>query len=295
MKSVMIVKNGMGRPAKPVLAALALAAALVLGAGAPQAQDRPDDDAVWKDFIAWFRAAPMGANPFSVYVGKLKSEGVPDEEAGRRVALIVKLFSERPEGAEAYYDRVFSQPLSGRPEQGGFPAEPSAFVVEKVRGLKPGRALDVGMGQGRNAVYLAGLGWDVAGFDVSQVALDEALANAEKTGVRLKTEKASYDTFDFGTDRWDLVVIIFAWAPVSDPGFVERIRASLRPGGLVLFEHFVDMPGRQPHAPMVRALKPGELRDSFAGFEVEFYEEADGVGDWGGPGERLVRMAARKR
>jgi len=86
----------------------------------------------------------------------------------------------------------------------------------------------------------------------------------------------------------------FAWAPVTDPAFVERLKASLRPGGLVVFEHFVDTPER-PYAPMVRALRPGQLKECFAGFEMVGYEEIKGLGDWGGPDSNLVRMIARKR
>jgi len=293
MKTLMRKKNDAGRPERIFPAAIALAAVLALAMTPPQARDRSAANAVWSDFIAWFRTAAADSNPLAGYAAKLSREGVAEEEAARRIALIVRLFSERPEGAEVYYDRVFSRPLTGRPEQ-GYPTEPSPFVVETVKGLRPGAALDVGMGQGRNAVYLAGLGWDVTGFDVSGAALDAARANADKASVSIKTEKASYDTFDFGTARWDLIVIIFAWAPVSDPSFVERIRTSLRPGGRILFEHFVDKPD-QPHAPMVRALNPDALWGYFAGFRIESYEEADGIGDRGGPGERLVRMVAQKR
>lgn len=279
---------------KPVVAALALAAVLALGAGVPQARDKPNGDAVWADFIAWFKTAPPDPNPLAAYADKLAREGVDEMETGRRLSLIVRLFAEKPEGAEVFYDRAFSKPPSGRVEE-DVPTRPSAFVTEAVKGLKPGAALDVGMGQGRNAVYLAQRGWDVTGFDISRAGLEAACANAVKAGVKIKTEKATYDGFDFGTERWDLVLVIFAWAPVQDASFVERISASLRPGGRVLFEHFVDAPGERPHAPMVRALKPGELKTCFAGLEIESYEEARGVGDWGGPGERLVRMVARKR
>jgi hypothetical protein len=67
--------------------------------------------------------------------------------------------------------------------------------------------------------------------------------------------KASYDSFSFGTDQWDLIVMVFAWAPVADPAFVARLRTSLRPGGRVVFEHFVDVPGRlRPKA--TQALQP---------------------------------------
>ena len=269
-----------------------LAAGLLL-AGLAAAQDVPDDDAVWKAFIGWFRTAPQERDLFGIYAAKLGAEGVSAIEVRRRLAVIVKLFAERPEGAEVFYDRTYSRPLTGDPSMDA-PRAPSAFVVEAVRGLKPGAALDLGCGQGRNAVHLARQGWDVTGVDISQAGLDEAKANAAKAGVGIRTEKGAYGTYDLGVDRWDLVAVIFAWAPVSDPSFLARLKASLRPGGIVLFEHFVDNPG-QPHAPMVRALKPNELKALFADFELVSYEETETTADWGGPGERVVRMVARKR
>lgn len=269
-----------------------LAAGLLL-TGLAVAQDVPGDDAVWTAFIGWFRTAPEGRDLIGMYTAKLGAEGVPAAEARRRLGVIVKLFAERPEGAEVFYDRTYSRPLTGDLSMDA-PRAPSAFVVEAVRGLKPGAALDLGCGQGRNAVHLAREGWDVTGVDISRAGLDEAEANAAKAGVGIRTEKGAYETYDLGVDRWDLIAVIFAWAPVSDPPFLARLKASLRPGGTILFEHFVDDPDR-PHAPMVRALKPNELKALFADFELVSYEETEATADWGGPGERVVRMVARKR
>lgn len=266
-----------------------LAVGLIFIAFAP-AQEKPDDDAIWKAFIGWFRSAPKEADPFKAYAAKLGQEGVPESEIRRRVVAIVRLFSEHPEGVEIFFDWAFSQPMTGNRAGDGFSLTPTAFLVDAMKGMKPGVALDVGTGQGRNAVYLAHEGWDVTGMDISQVALDAARANADKSGVSIRTEKAAYDTFDFGVNKWDLIVIVFAWAPVSDPAFVVKLGTSLRPGGAVLFEHFCE-----PMAPMIRALKPNELKTFFADFDIESYEETQGTADWGGPGSRLVRMLARKR
>jgi 2-polyprenyl-3-methyl-5-hydroxy-6-metoxy-1,4-benzoquinol methylase len=253
-------------------------------------QEKPDDDAIWRAFISWFSAASTDSNPFNDYAAKLRQEGVPVSEVRRRVASILQLISQHPERAETYFDWVFSRPVTGNPEKDGFSMAPSAFLVMTVKGMKAGAALDVGVGQGRNAVYLAREGWDVTGMDFSQVALDAARANAAKSGVSIRTEKSAYEEFDFGVNKWDLIVMLFAWAPVSDPTFVAKVKTSLRPCGAVLFEHFC-----QPMPAMIRALQPGELKTFFAGFDIESYEETQDIGDWGGPDSRLVRMLARKR
>jgi SAM-dependent methyltransferase len=271
------------------LAVLLCGAALVIQAQAP-----PEEERVWKEFLAWFKAAPLGPDAFRAYGAELGRMGLPRQDIERRFSIIMRLFATRPEGVEIFYDKTFGRPLTGKPEADGFNGAPSEFLFRALKDSRPGRALDAGMGQGRNAVELAMKGWTVTGFDISGEAVAAATRNAEKAGVRITAVKADYASFDFGRDSWDLVALIFAWAPVTDPAFVERIRTSLRPGGLVIFEHFIDDPER-PYPPMVRALRPGAARDCFAGFEIVRYEEFTGTGDWGGPGSRLVRVIARRR
>ena len=270
-----------------------LVAGLALGCVLSAAQEKPDDNAVWTSFITWFKSAPLGSDPFIAYADKLGKEGVPETEVQRRLAVVARLFSKRPEGIQAFYDRQFSRPLTGDPSKDGFNSAPSAFVVEAAKGLKPGSVLDLGTGQGRNAVHLAREGWDVTGLDISQVALDRARENAAKAGVSIQTVKAAYDTYDLGVEKWDMIIMDFAWAPVSEPEFVAKVEKSLRPGGVVLFEHFINNP-QYPYPPMVRALNSEELKDYFSGFEILSYDEKEGTADWGGPGSRIVRMIARK-
>ena len=266
---------------------------LVLVSLVPMAQQPADSEQIWTDFMTWFRTAPLGGNPVQLYVAELQKKGIAVQESQRQAATILRLLAERPESVAIHYDKIYARPLSGNPEIDGFPGTPSAFLIEATRGLKPAAALDVGMGQGRNALYLAQAGWDVTGFDISETGLSVARANAEKKGLHINTVKASYGAFDFGTEKWDLIVLTFAWAPVSDPGFVRRIQASLRPGGKVVFEHFIrDVD--HPYPEVVRALEPGQLKSCFGAFQIERYEEIDGIGDWGGSGSRLVRMIVRK-
>lgn len=275
-------------------AALVLAAVVVVWSGQAQTQG-VSDDAVWTDFIAWFKSLPSGPTPpLSAYAAKLAKDGLSKEEASQRIALVLKIFSERPEGPEVFYDRAFARPTTGDPPTDGYASVPSEFLIESTKGRKPGPALDVGIGQGRNAVWLATQGWDVTGIDISGVGLAAAKANAAKAGVSIRTVKTAYADYDFGTAKWDLIAMFFAWAPVADPGFMAKIERALRPGGLVVFEHFVQ-DAEHPYPPMVRALAPGELRQIFSAFEIVFYDEKEGIGDWGGPGSGLVRMIAKKK
>src|SRR5262245_7320370 len=64
-----------------------------------------------------------------------------------------------------------------------FSAAPNAFLERAIAGLRPGRALDVAMGQGRNTIFLAKQGWDVTGYDIADTGLEAARTAAEKAGV----------------------------------------------------------------------------------------------------------------
>jgi SAM-dependent methyltransferase len=260
-------------------------------AGTP-VQTPASSEEVWRGFVAWFKTSPPDANPARGYLLKLRQEGVPAAEIERQAGIIKSLFFNRPEAVEIYYDQAFTREPTGDPAM-DVPTAPSAFLVEAVKDLKPGTALDAGMGQGRNAVYLAQRDWTVSGFDLSAGALAAAELNAKKAGVSITTAKASYDDFDFGAGKWDLIVLTFAWAPISDPAFAARLTKGLRKNGRIVFEHFLDTP-EQPRPEGLRALKPGQLRSIFSAFAIESYKESEETGDWGGPGSRLVRAIARK-
>jgi SAM-dependent methyltransferase len=264
----------------------------LVGLGAKSAQD---DESVWSAFVVWLKTAPpTRGNPIAAYATSLKAAGTSEAEVKRQSGVLMKMvMAGRTDWVEPFYDMVFSRLVTGDPETDGFTGEPSALLIEAARGLTPGTALDAGMGQGRNAVYLAGKGWKVTGFDVSAEAIKAARANAGKAGVQIEAIKASYADFDFGTAKWDLIVLTFAWAPMTDEAFVARLRASLRPNGRIVFEHFVDDPA-QPRPPAMGSLKPGQLRELLKGFRLDRYEEITGLADWAGPGTPMVRTVAVK-
>jgi SAM-dependent methyltransferase len=128
------------------------------------------------------------------------------------------------------------------------------------------------------AVHLAGKGWKVTGVDLSAEAIKSAHANAAKAGVRINAVKASYVDFDFGTSKWDLIVLTFAWAPMTDEAFVARLRTSLGPNGRIVFEHFIEG-SDQRRPPAMHALKPGQLREALKGFRLDRCEELQALAD----------------
>jgi SAM-dependent methyltransferase len=170
-----------------------------------------------------------------------------------------------------------------------FNPKPNALLADAVKGVKPGKALDVGMGQGRNAVYLATLGWDVTGMDPAEVGLAIARRSALEAKVRITPVLQTAEEFDWGEKKWDLIALIYM-TPYPR-GLEKQIRTSLKPGGLLVVEAF-----RKDAA---KGRKGGfgtdELKNLFPDFEVLRYEEPVDVSDYRLERAKLVRLVARKK
>lgn len=179
-----------------------------------------------------------------------------------------------------------------------FTTEPSAFLVSAIKDVKPGRALDVATGQGRNAVYLATKGWDVTGFDIAEEGLKAANENAAKAGVAITTLKARLEDFDYGAARWDLICFIYVPTMeklIVDPRFIARIRAALKPGGLVLIDRpFRSLTDSEPNWVESESDKANALVKAWSDLQIVFYEDTTGITEWFHYKGRIVRLLARK-
>lgn len=264
--------------ASRLCAAVLLLAWCVAGnASGVAAAQEPEGHVALKAFDEWRRepanAALTWTQTLDRYRDHLLKSGLPPEQADRTLRLALA----HHEGA--LYDKVYS----GVPE---FTTEPNRLLMETVDGRKPGRALDVGMGQGRNALALARLGWDVTGFDVSAVGLAKARAAAMAQGVAINAVHASDEEFDFGRDRWDLIALLYAIEKRS----VFRVKAALRPGGVVVVEA-----AHREASDAEWEFESNELLRIFDGFTILKYEELMGAYDWA-PGKpvRMVRLVAQK-
>jgi SAM-dependent methyltransferase len=124
--------------------------------------------------------------------------------------------------------------------------EAAPLLVSAVQGRTPGTALDLGMGEGRNTLYLAAHGWTATGVDLSDVAIAQAKRAAAARGVELRALQGDLDAFDMGTGQWDLVTSFYmhAWHRRSPTDVPRRIMDALRPGGLLVIEGFADPPNQ---------------------------------------------------
>ena len=117
---------------------------------------------------------------------------------------------------------------------------PNAFLTS-VAGQVPvgSRLLCLAEGEGRNAVYLAGLGHDVVAVDQSAVGLDKAQRLAKEKGVEIEVVVADLAEYQIEPASWDAIISIFCHIP---PELRKRIHASvvagLAPGGLFILEGY---------------------------------------------------------
>jgi SAM-dependent methyltransferase len=178
------------------------------------------------------------------------------------------------EDERARWNRIFTTPPAR------IRTDANQFLVQVTHDLKPGTALDVGMGLGRNALFLARKGWTVTGIDISDVGVDNARRQAAVERLPLTAIRQDMFTFDFGRERYDLIAFMYMGPLTQD--LADRMTAALKPGGLLVMEHFTG--GMQP-----------DLPKHFPGLDVLRHAEEEGSPDYDQykPG-RVTRFLARK-
>jgi SAM-dependent methyltransferase len=152
------------------------------------------------------------------------------------------------------------------------------FLAEMIRGRKPGKALDIGIGEGRNALFLASQGWEVTGFDISDVGVQLAQEAAQKRGLKLEALVEDVDRFDYGKRRWDLVVGMYMHTMITRNA--AKIIDSLKPGGVIVVEGFHRDLNRQGLQGGNIGYRSNELLRAFDRLRVLQYEDTVGPADW---------------
>ena len=164
--------------------------------------------------------------------------------------------------------------------------------MECITNRKPGNALDVGMGNGRNTLALAQKGWQVTGFDIAATGVQQAKARAAKLGLKVTAIVQNEQQFDFGRNQWDLVVLTYQ--PFRD--ILDRVKASLKEGGVVVIENFQRDTKRYRLIGDGGVLGANEALQLFSDFRILKYQDVAAKPDWGleFPLNRLVRLLAQK-
>jgi SAM-dependent methyltransferase len=154
------------------------------------------------------------------------------------------------------------------------PAAPSPLLVEAVKGLAPGRALDLACGAGRNALHLAEQGWSVVAVDGSSVAIDIVRTLHPRIDVlKLDLER---EPLPFADDSFDLVCVIhFLHRPLFD-----HARRVLRSGGVIVTAIHTVRSSMNPRY----TVGIGELREYFKDWNIMIDRE-----------DEIAELVARKR
>ncbi len=168
-------------------------------------------------------------------------------------------------GIEAWPGPV-AQGIEGNGRSAGR-LSPEPFLVESFHLLPMGLALDIAMGEGRNAIYLASRGFDVDGVDSDPSAVKRARSAARRLGAPIRAVVGNVEdgTHIIPVDAYD-VISVFDY--VHRPLFTD-IREGLKAGGVVVFQAPLQgTSGAASPADPARLLAPGELKRVFDDWEI---------------------------
>ncbi|WP_052607432.1 bifunctional 2-polyprenyl-6-hydroxyphenol methylase/3-demethylubiquinol 3-O-methyltransferase UbiG [Bacteriovorax sp. BAL6_X] len=149
---------------------------------------------------------------------------------------------------------------------------PAHFLAKNYQQIPRGATvLDIGMGEGRNAVFLASKGYKVTGVDISSVAIDKSLRLARQAGVRIKTIHKSVDDLKIANNSLDAIICFY----YVDREVSEKLKKWLRPGGVIIYEGYTTEHKKKYKEQSVDSyfLKPAELLSMFNDFKILKYEE----------------------
>lgn len=171
----------------------------------------------------------------------------------------------------------------------GFKQTENSHLRHAVKGRRPGKALDIAMGQGRNVLYLASRGWKVTGVDISEEGIRLAKEKAAKQKLTFEAVVSDIEKYDLGKDRWDLVTLIYAGAR---PALIERIKPSIKRGGLFVLEFFHE---EATAGTGIGGIAAGALAKQFEGWTILTDEVVEDIADWGLRKSKLVRFTAQRK
>lgn len=154
-----------------------------------------------------------------------------------------------------------------------FGKSPAEFLAENYQYIPyEGTVLDMGMGEGRNAVFLAQKGYKVTGVDISSVAVKKSYLLAQEFGVKIKGVVASLSDYKIAPGSFDAIVCFY----YVDRSLVEKIKTWLKPGGILIYEAHTlreKTKKKRDSGDDSEYLREQELLKLFPGMRVLKYEE----------------------
>jgi len=151
--------------------------------------------------------------------------------------------------------------------------DPIDFLRDHWKRLRKGKVLDLAMGEGRNAVFLAQHDFEVIGFDVADVAIEKAKQLAYMKDVKIETKVADLDLYVFPMFTYDTIILSY-FKPLSR--YYSEIFRSLVQGGTVLIESYtINQLARDPIEGFDNKdyFKPNALLRNLNEFQILYYNE----------------------
>lgn len=150
--------------------------------------------------------------------------------------------------------------------------EPCGWLVDHADLLSgKGQALDLAMGEGRNTLFAASLGYDVLGVDISDVGVARAESLAREKNLTIRTRIADLDSYQIEENTYDLILCFY----FLERNLFEGIYKGLKPGGILLFETFTEDHLKYSGFKREWVLEYHELSQAFPGLKVIDYREVD--------------------
>ncbi|WP_432460726.1 class I SAM-dependent methyltransferase [Agarivorans sp. QJM3NY_25] len=116
---------------------------------------------------------------------------------------------------------------------------PNDFLKSHYDAIPKGKVLLLAEGEGRNAVFLAKLGYSVTAVDISSVAIKKLERLAKENNVVIETICADLATFDLGESKWDGIVSIYCHLPPTlRQNLYRKIELAIKPSGVFLLEGY---------------------------------------------------------
>ncbi len=150
--------------------------------------------------------------------------------------------------------------------------EPSRWLVDHADLLDGrGKALDIAMGEGRNTLFAASLGYEAWGVDISDIGVSRAQSLARENKLIIHTQIADLDHFKIDEDAYDLIICFY----FLDRRLFEGIQKGLKAGGILVFETFTVDYLKYSGFKREWVLEKSELRSAFPELHVLDYQEVD--------------------
>jgi len=192
-------------------------------------------------------------------------------------------------------------------EEFAYGEQPNNFLKEQLENLNPGSILFPAEGEGRNAVFVAKIGWKVTAFDISVEGKNKALRLAKNNNVIIDYQVGELQTFGFQPQQFDAVALIYAHFPAEIKSLYHKILGTyLRKDGIVIFEAFSknhldyiaknEKVGGPKEIDMLFSIE--ELKADFINYEIILLEEKEielSEGQFHNGKGSVIRFVGRKK